>query len=110
MSATVMLTAYRLKRYTMGGAEWEHTVYVDKGVADLIAAEKHEEWVHYTAHDVQVRVLSELEGAVGYDLVAINRLTEDEAVCMAALRKLTAKERRALEQCGSSLRMDKHAI
>jgi len=96
MSASALLTAYRLRRSTMGGADWEHKVYTDKAVADMVAKEKHEEWVDYTAHEVQVRLLSENEGAVGHELVSIDRTTEEEAVRQAALRKLTGKERKVL--------------
>lgn len=71
-------------------------VYLDKRAAELWAEDHKEEWVDYSVKSVEVRQLTEQEGAVGTQLVQIRRDTAKDAITAKAMKKLTAEERSVL--------------
>ena len=71
------ITAYRLKSDSMGGSDWQDTVYLNEEVAKLKAKSLEAEWIGYRVHPVKVREISDTEGAVGRDLVRIDKTTMD---------------------------------
>lgn len=91
------IDAFRHYKDSMGQSGWCPIVFIHKETAELEAEDKKEEWTSYQVHPVKVRVLNEQEGAVGNDLVTINREEPDAIYKRRALRKLTPRERQALK-------------
>lgn len=94
MSETI--TAFRLYKDVMGGGGWCPIVYIYQETAQLEADSKKEEWTSYNVNKVNVRILTETEGAVGNDLVTINYEVPDTVHRRRAMAKLTPRERQAL--------------
>ena len=96
MSTINEIEAFILYKDSMGGSKWMDKVYTDREVAEMEAASKREEFTAYTVHPIRVRVLNDNEGAVGHDLVTIDRTRAIERHREIGLAKLSQKEKDAL--------------
>lgn len=92
------IKAYRLHKDTMGPPEDSDHVYTDEETAKLIAEDKpRDEFTTWKVNEVSVRVITQSEGAVGKELVLIDRTTPNQIHRERGLRKLTSAEREALK-------------
>ncbi len=71
-------------------------VFLEKRSAEIWAEDHNEDWTDYKVKEVDLREFTHDEGAVGQQLVKINRDKAIDLIKERAIRKLTDEERNAL--------------
>lgn len=80
----------------MSGYEYLDTAYSDKGVAQLIAIEMHEEWVDYTVSTFKGELINGYRIIVDNKVYNLDTRNKTEKLIEVAKKKLSKEELEAL--------------